>query len=199
LASKNIDLAAFRDAVSASEQERVVALKAVQRALGIKFPPDTDNVITQFFSMREEVVRSMGFYDPQAVDTAQEEFLAGLTTEQRDLIDSRRTFKHSPVIQFYFDAKREIADAGYWDAQADALRPYVSRIRTLTGEEGTYTNLIAAIPTATPARQAALKSIQRLIDKAVEAKRLRLRARSKPLETALTQVYGTVPLNRQKR
>jgi hypothetical protein len=195
LANGQIDLRTFREAYGNSEQKRVQALRAAQEALGIKYPENTESVINQYYAMREGAIGPEGAYNPEVVDAAQEAFLLTLTPEQRSLIDDRRYFEHDPSMKPFLDAKKYIAESGYWGIQTEQSDRFSALIGSVTDGGETYMDLVIALQRATSPRQRErISRVKNLIDKRTRPLRERLRRSDPDLDEALNAVYGTTPI-----
>lgn len=200
LTGGTVDLASFRNAVDTANQARVIKELEAARALGITFKDDPTDVLQQFYNIRNSVEQQYGAYDPTIADQMEADFMKSLTPDQQKIITDRAQFQHDPSVQWYYDAKKVITDAGYWQAQDQAFQRYAGFAAAATGGKAQdYRQLQSYVQTQPPALAARAKQIQGLIDTMTSKQRTALRLRSPELDSALVKVYGLTPVRLQKR
>jgi hypothetical protein len=192
--NSRISVDQYRARLAEVNTSRILKTQQAQRDFGLKFKDD--DVESRFYALRD-AAQTAGVVDPQQLDSLEEDFYSRLSPEDKRKVDDLREFRHAPEVQAFYDAKKTIAEAGYWDAQREAI----DRFRHLLppGAE-TMFDLVNAMEIAEKQGDrfgaARLKRAISTIGKATDRARKQLRRSNPQLNEALALVYGTEPLNR---
>jgi hypothetical protein len=174
-----------------------VATEQAMADFGIVPRDDPNDVVSQIYDKRDEATAN-GITDFQLLDLLTEEAVANLTTEERLQWEQRRRFIHDPLVQGFFDAKDEIAKAGYWQVQRQAMEKFSAELRRRDPSIQTYQQLVQAIERAERegdrSRARKLNGTRSRIDAFTRRQRRKLRRADPLLDEALVLIYGLTPI-----
>lgn len=187
----------FRKGIETLQQDRRTKLEQARADFGIKEKNDPNDIVGQWYGLRKQATEAYGIVDPQALDQIQEDFYNTLNAEDKKKVDDLREYRPDPSVQWYFDAKKTIADAGYWDVQKQALAKFQGR---LPKDVKTLYDLMESIQEETNKgnrREAArLQALLNAVNNYARDKRIRLRRQNPALDAALVKLYAVKPMHR---
>ena len=74
-----------------------------------------------------------GEIDWEKFDQLEQQYLAGLTDEQRVFVDARLRTQHDPSVQFVYNARDYVSNSGYYDLLDTAFNRYKDQAQRLAG------------------------------------------------------------------
>ena len=106
--------------ISEINKETAVRYKQLDETLDTEITnPDLSDpnqrAISQFYELYDAAeIANTGIMDWIKYDVLLEEFMAGLTEEQRQYVDNRRVSQYPPELKPYIDAKSRVAKSGFY-------------------------------------------------------------------------------------
>jgi hypothetical protein len=189
-----INLRQFDTEMKNTQQLAAAAKRAVDHALGIDRDKNgQQNALGQWYDLYDKArLPGTQIINWDEFDRLESELMAGLTPREQQMIDERKTPLHADETKWYWDDRKIITDAGYYntvDSAFQQFRPMVSRIDPGLGS---YSALLAAIDRAEREGNAGLsdtlQAIQRKIENTAGDQKELMRYGNPELDQALVEL-----------
>jgi hypothetical protein len=123
------------------------------------------------------------------LDSLQLDYMATLTADQQRFVEERTQAEHSPLLDWYLDAKKYIDTVGYYDTTRAAFALDASNVQAVDPTIKSFSDLLARIDKAERLGNTGLSGVlvdyRRAIESRSDAARKQMRAADPTLEDAL--------------
>ena len=209
--SGEVSGADFREAVeqlqfrTATEKQQNERLMNPDRQL----PTGADAAVSEWYATYDKAEVAPGILDWDLRDKLEQELFARIQAGEFDdpvramaHIEDRKKVNH-PDLQWYFDAKAQISESGYYGVKDTRLAPFRQTASRIYGAPvETYDDLTKAIDLTTrkgdKRTATSLKAVKSRVDFAVSRDQKVMRLRDPNLDDALVRARGLVPIRQQR-
>jgi hypothetical protein len=187
-------------AIGEAQAARYNNIQGIRAGAGIIDPNEPETVLDIFYGLRQDAIGPDGLVDYALLDQLQENFMAGLSPEDRRVVEERSTFAHDTSIQWWVDGKKTIQESGYYKVQSDTIES-LQPMLTQVGLQGlTYNQILARMGSSdNPAEARLIDRLLKRVDRVAEKRQERMRRGNPELDQALALVYGSTPIRQRRR
>jgi hypothetical protein len=189
----NISLKTFNDEYQKIQAAAANQREGIERMLDREFR-DSDNPNVQALSGWYDLydlakLEGTEVIDWDLLDSMQQDYLSSLTAEQQRFVDERKRAEHSPMLDWYLEAKEYIDTVGYYATVRGAFAQDAEAIKGIDPSIDSYSALLARIDRAERLGNTGVAEVlvdyRRAIDSRSDAARKQMRAGDSTLEDAL--------------
>ena len=186
----------FTEELQAAIRTRSDRIKAV---IDFEATPGDQTVLDSYFGLRDMALVN-GVVDYEKLDQLQNDFMGTLPADQQRIILERTGFQHIPELKWWSDARKTVADSGYYRQQGEALDMLEPLIQRIAPGVTTYRELTSAALTADdPVQAAVLAQVIKRVDRLTRTRQKVFRLKDPDTDRALTLLYGSTPILAQLR